>query len=81
MLSLRLCLEQQPIAFYELACVCKDRSHQTFGDTGETLVTRGLLERSGQPHGLVRDVVLSAVSGEGFDMTLGSPLADSAATS
>jgi hypothetical protein len=73
MLNLGKCLEDQPIAFYEMACVCRDREHVPFGNTGEILRSRGLLESSGQPHEVVRDVVLSAVTGEDFDLHLGEP--------
>ena len=75
MLNLRVLLDEQPIAFYELVQVCRNRDHVPFGDTAEVLTGRGLLERDGRPHRVVRDVVLSAARGEEADLHLGSPLA------
>jgi hypothetical protein len=76
MISLDELLAKEPIAFYELAAVCRDPQHVIFGNCAGKLRERGLLESSGKPHGLVRDVVLSAVAGEGGDMHLQSPEAE-----
>lgn len=75
MLNLEFCMDRNPIALYELVQVCQDASHVPFGNTGAVLAERSLLDNNGQPHDLVRDVVLSAVRGDGMGLHLGSPFA------
>ena len=75
MFSLSNLIEQDPIAFYELVMLCRDRSHSLFGNTPDKLHSLSLIEQSGQPHDSIRNVVLSAVSGDGLDMELHSPVA------
>jgi hypothetical protein len=74
MLSLRLLFEENPIVAYELCELCKNPGHRIFGDCGAKLVQLGLLQQGGAVHGSIRNIVLSAISGEGLEMTLGSPL-------
>lgn len=74
MLSLRELLAHEPIAFYELHAACQDPGHVIFGNCGDKLRERGFLNGS-RPVGTVRDVVLAAVAGEGFELYLQSPLA------
>lgn len=76
MLNLGAAYDQEPIAFRELVSICRDKTHVPFGNTGRKLIERGLLEPDGRPHDLVRDVVLSAVTGDDFDLHLGSPVPD-----
>jgi len=65
---------QRAMAFYELVKRCQDRDHALWPGTGEILQGRGLLESgTHQPHQIVRDVVLSAVTGTDPDYALGSP--------
>lgn len=72
--------EEEPIAFYELNEMCKDRTHKPFGNTGKILLDLNLISRGRMPeiysevHDSIRNVVLSAVDGSGLDMTLGSPI-------
>jgi hypothetical protein len=77
MLALRTLCAEQPIAFYELVMCCRDREHVIFGDAADKML--GLLEGTdaaghGLVHDAVRDIVLAAVDGEDFNMTLQSPL-------
>lgn len=77
MLALRRCMESSPLALYDLVMVCRrEPGYVPFGDNGQQLRLLGLLESSGQPHGAVRDIVLSAITGDDADMALGSPLAE-----
>lgn len=71
MMSLR---HLEPIAFYELVQKCKDDTHIFWGDTEEKLKSLALLECSGRPHDSIRNIVLSALAGEGLDMRLVSPI-------
>lgn len=61
---------------YELAMKCRDRDHKLFGNAGEILQARKLISPSGQIHHTIRNIVLSAIEGDGADMTIGNPIAD-----
>lgn len=63
------------IVLYELVACCRDRNHQPFGNAGEKLAALELRREDGTIHESIRNIVLSAASGEGLDLTLGSPLA------
>jgi|688.fasta_scaffold817402_3 hypothetical protein len=73
MMSLRTLMEQNPIVFYELVTKCRDSNHRFFGNTGDSLKQLGLVQAGEHIHDSVRNIVLSAVKGDGFDMSLGSP--------
>lgn len=72
MMNLKLLLESNPIAFYELVMKCRDSDHVFFGNTEEVL--KGLALKP--DNSVVKNIVLSAVEGEEFDMRLNSPIAD-----
>lgn len=74
MRSLKLLLVNNPIAFYELVMKCRDRNHRFFGTAAEPLKNLALVQADGDVHSSIRNVVLSAVSGEMLEMTLGSPV-------
>ena len=74
MMSLRSLMSVNPVAFYELVELCKDRTHVLFGNTGKVLEERSLVQ-NGVVHDSVRNIVLSAVTGEGLEMRLTSPVA------
>lgn len=73
MMSLRTLLRENPIAFFELVQLCKDRNHKPFGTTGTILEQTSLIQ-NGVLHDSVRNIVLSAVEGEGLEMRLTSPV-------
>lgn len=73
MMNLNLLMEKDPIAFFELVAKCKNSQHKMWGKTEKTVSDFGLIN-SGSVHECIRDVVLSAVQGEGIEMVLGSPL-------
>ncbi len=73
MMNLKLLMNKNPIAFYELVEKCRNSEHEMFGNTRE--VVEGLaLMNNGTCHETTRDIVLSAVHGEDLGMTLGSPV-------
>ena len=75
LMSLEHLINSDPIAFYELVMVCRDKDHKPFGDTREKLETSGLWQaHEPRPHESIRNVVLSAVTGDGLDMVLGAPV-------
>jgi hypothetical protein len=75
MLQLRKLFEGNPIIFYELVTKCRDSSHEFFGETGKELMYMQLVQHDGNSiHSSIRNVVLSAVTGEELEMRLGNPL-------
>ncbi len=65
-----------PIAFYELCQKARDANHVFWNEsTKRKLEHLGLLDGQGHVQNAVRDVVLSATSGEGLDLAFGSPYA------
>lgn len=75
MVSLNRLLETNPIAFYELIMKCTDSNHQLFGKNGDDLKTLGLVDRDGNVHQAIRNIVLSATVCEGLELKLISPIA------
>lgn len=73
MFSLENLIKEQPILFYELVSVCRDRKHVFFGNAGQALKKMDLLQSNSLPHDSLRNVVLSTVIGEGCEMKLTSP--------
>lgn len=73
MMSINQLLASKPLAFYEMVEVCRDKNHKIFGTLGNDLVELALLQLDGQPHGSIKNIVLSAVEGEGLDMTVSNP--------
>ena len=76
MMSLEHLVKERPLAFYDLVMKCRDRSYQFFGDNGEHLQDLALVGDGESIHNSIRNIVLSAVRGDGMDMMLDSPLAE-----
>jgi hypothetical protein len=74
-ISLERLIKNDFICFYELVMKCRDSSHEFFGDTADQLKQYGLANNAGIVHQFTRNIVLSSVEGNGFDMTFSSPLA------
>lgn len=82
MMSLDGLLKNHAAAFYDLVMICRtaNRPHQLnryqpFGNNGQVLQDLSLMDADGNIHSSIRNVVLSAVTGDGLNMTLGSPKA------
>lgn len=82
MVSLDNLLKNHVTAFYDLVMICRTagRPHplnryQPFGNNGQVLQDLALMEADGKVHDSIRNVVLSAVTGDGLNMALGSPKA------
>lgn len=69
--------DERPLALYDLVMKCRDRSYQFFGDNEKYLQDLKLVEASGDIHGSIKNIVLSAVRGDGIDMVLSSPVVKS----
>lgn len=76
LIALRNLMANNPIAFFELVEKARNPHHRLFGNSGEVLRSLALIERDGDLHNTTRDVVLSAISGEGLAMRLGDPFTD-----
>lgn len=78
MVRLRRLLKEKPIHFFELVSFARNPEHEFFGQTGRDLVMDGLVTL-GHPtgrwamHDSVKNVILSAVEGDGLDLVLGDP--------
>lgn len=75
MLSLEHLMDEKPMALYELVMKCREPEHEFFGTTGEDLQKLNLVGPGGTIHSSVRNIILSATSGEGMDLKLHSPVA------
>ncbi|HJY98896.1 MAG TPA: hypothetical protein VJ227_04230 [Patescibacteria group bacterium] len=62
--------------FYDLTMICRDPSYRIGEYNLKALQELHLLENDGRPHDTIKNVVLSAVTGDGFQMGLRSPLED-----
>lgn len=60
---------------YDLVQICQGRDYKPSGNNLQMLKDLQLLQPDGQPHSSVRNIILSAVEGEGLGMSFGSPLA------
>jgi hypothetical protein len=65
-------------ALYDLYERSKNADHRIAEGVLETLKTLALVQPDGSIHDTVRNVVLSAVSGEGIDIAMASPLKETA---
>jgi len=59
---------------YDLVMICRNPSYKIGEKNLKSLQELKLLESDGQPHDTVKNVVLSAVSGEALGMKISSPL-------
>lgn len=71
---LRSLLDDDAVLFYELVMRCRDSNHEFFGTCGVKLQEMQFLDHKQMPHGMVRDIVLSSVTGDGLAMEMGSPV-------
>ena len=78
MMSLRQMMEDilGATALYDLHQICLGTNYRPSARQLEYLKGRCLLQANGHPHDSIKNIVLSAIEGEGLEMTLVSPLAD-----
>lgn len=74
---LRDLLKENPMAFYDVVMVARDPAYidRVFPIHKMTLTGLNLLEASGNMHDTIRNIILSAVEGDGPEMTLTNPIA------
>ena len=73
-LSLQELFDSAPVILYELVMKCRDSKHEFFGDSGKKLQDLSLVDGD-TIHRTIKNIVLSAVVGEGFEMKLTPPIA------
>lgn len=71
-------MKENSIALYEMAMLCRDSNHVPWGNSGEALKENKLAVCDSDGKWTVdpsiRNIVLSAVRGDGADMVVGSPV-------
>jgi len=75
MMSLEHVMDERPLALYDLAMMCRDRNYEPFGSNGSYLKDLNLVDQDGSIHNSIRNIVLSAISGDGLDIVLRNPVA------
>ena len=66
-------IKEKPIHFYELVMKARNPAHRCSGTTGQDLQQLNLLERDGDMHSSIRNIVLSASAGDGLALRLRWP--------
>ena len=75
--SISSLMELNPMVFYDLVMKCRDNSYKFFGNNIDVLLKRSLVQRDGNIHNSIKNIVLSAVEGEGLELNIVSPYLDS----
>lgn len=81
MMSLRRLADKHPMVLIDLASRCRDNSYEWFGDGEQVCRDLKLVEpenpynseAGGTIHQSIKNIVVSAIEGDGFEMKLGSP--------
>ncbi len=76
MVVLRELMANKPMVFHELVMKCRDSSYTLFGNTEAVLQEFALMLSDESIHNSIKNIVLSAVTGDGLAMTLDSPVAE-----
>ena len=66
------------MALYDLHQVCLETGYQPAAQQLEYLKILSMLQPNGRPHDSIRNIVLSAVQGEGLEMELVNPVVNPA---
>ena len=74
MWSLNNLLKHHPTVFYELVQKCQNSQHEMLDNTEEIAKKRGLIKQDGKIHEAIKNVILSAVTVNGLEIILGSPI-------
>ena len=72
--SITSLMKDHPMAFYDLVMKCRDSNYKFFGNNLEILVSLSLAKIDESIHNSIKNIVLSAVEGEGLELNIVSPL-------
>lgn len=78
--TLRRLFKEEPIAAYDLVLKARNPEHDIFVAAQIKLKEQALLLPNGDVHKTVRNIILSAVTGEGVQMVLRNPIDESTAS-
>jgi hypothetical protein len=73
-LNLEVLTKNDPMAVFDLVMKARDNNYQFFGDAEMRLQEHGLVEKNGQIHESIKNIVLSAFEGEGIDIVFVNPV-------
>ncbi len=76
MMILRQLMHSKPMVLHDLVMKCRDSSYTLFGNAEAVLQEFALMLSDESIHNSIKNIVLSAVTGDGLAMTLGSPVAE-----
>jgi hypothetical protein len=76
MIALDNLLKGNPMVLYELNEKCKNSEHKIFGQMEPILKDLYLIDADGKVHSSIKNIVLSAIVGEGVLLALISPIVD-----
>ena len=80
MMHLETLMNERPLALYDLVMRCRDTNYEFFGTNGDYLKSLNLVGQDGSIHGSIRNIILSAIDGDGIDMVLRSPVQNNRAS-
>lgn len=80
MYTLRRLFKDEPIAAYDLVLKARNPEHQIFEAARTKLKQWALLLPDGEMHDTVRNIIVSAVTGDGLQMQLNNPIDQTAAS-
>ena len=72
--ALKKLFQNDPIAFFDLVSKCRDQNHQFSSDAETRLKALAIVDSDGTIHSIVKNVVLSAVEGDGLKMKIVTPV-------
>lgn len=77
MMALDGLMKGNPMVLYELNEICKNSKHEIFGNRIEPILRDlKLMDENGKIHTSIKNIVLSAIAGEGLGLVLVNPIAD-----
>ena len=70
---LQILIGKKPIVFDQLVMRCQNENHQFFGSTAKFLKKINFVDSKEYVYDSIRNIVLSAIVGEGLEISLESP--------
>ncbi len=72
--SLKRLLKEQPIAFYDIVMIARDKDYKPFGKNEEVLCQLALINSDNSMHASTRNIILASVEGDILDIKLVNPI-------
>ena len=74
MRSFKGLLKTDPEVVFDLIMKCRNRKYKFYGTSAKKLRARLLIQNDGQIHASIKNIVLSAFPGEGFQVEIVNPI-------